>query len=364
MRIALFSSFSPESGASSVPLRAHLEHMLDLDVHWYYLASEPVQRAKSHWLGKPLSDVQLAADLAVGSTRAIRRIADQLEGDLFWVVGHFEGVSVAAELIDRGKSVHLTVHDDPICMFRRSRRYRLLAPLMACHFSKVIRSARSVDVISTKMRDAFRKKYSVESLPVYRYVPELPAVSGKPDTAMLLVGHIGSVYHPRPFEFFLRACEQYAARHKRALKIIRIGTSPELDAIAAESPGVFHHYGELAEREAIAVLARCDFLYAMYPDGARFECFRRTSMPMKLSTYIQAQRPIFAHTPPDSGLAEVVDKFRIGNLCSSDKVEAIIEAISKLVDHVIEPKNFETARQDLMSRQQIDRLRAALTLQS
>jgi hypothetical protein len=33
---------------------------------------------------------------------------------LYWVVGHYEGISVASELIAQGKKVHLTIHDDPL----------------------------------------------------------------------------------------------------------------------------------------------------------------------------------------------------------------------------------------------------------
>lgn len=369
MRIALFSSFSPEIGGGSVPLRGHLREMRDFDIHWYYLAPSPVQTERTHYLGMPLSDLQLAADLAAraglpGSTAAVRRVVDELQADLFWVVGHYEGVSVAAELLRRGKPVHLTVHDDPVCMFKRSRRYRLLTPLMAGLFSKVITHVKSADVISRNMRDAYLQKYKVESFPVYRYVPALPDVpirvpESSPKT--LLVGHIGSIYHPAPFRAFLRACRNIAAEKNRELKVLRVGTSPELDEITCENPSVFENRGELTEDQAIPLLASCDLVYAMYPAGNRFECFRRTSMPMKLSTYIQAQRPIFAHTPADSGLAQVVGQFRIGQVCSSEKVELIRTAIAQLLDSPCKPETFESARQQLMGRQQIDRLRLALS---
>jgi hypothetical protein len=366
-RIALFGSFSPEIGGGSVPLRDHLKNMPDLNVRWYYLAPQAVQRKRSDWLGKPLSDLQFASDLIArtgflpGSTSAVQRIVERLEGDLFWVVGHYEGVCVAAELIKRGKPVHLTVHDDPICMFKRSRRYRLLTPLMERHFSGVLKAAKSVDVISSNLREAYLRKYHVESFPVYRYVPELPPAVARDSVGNgLRIGHIGSVYHAEPFRMFLRACEGYAALKKCTLRIVRIGSSPELDAVAAESPILFENRGELDEQKAIEVLASCDFVYAMYPDGSRFECFRRTSLPMKLSTYIQAQRPIFAHTTGDSGLAQVVAKFQVGKVCSSQEPEDLRRAVDELLKAEVETKRFEEAREELMGRKQIDQLRGAL----
>jgi hypothetical protein len=367
VRIALFTPFSPVSGASSVPLRAHLEQMTDLDIRWYYLAKETVDRPCSQRVGTPLSDVQLALDLSArtgvlpGSTAAVRRIADQLEGDLFWILGHYEGVSVAAELLKQGRPVHLTVHDDPIGMFQRSRRYRALTPLMAGLFAKVIRAAKSVDVISKNLRDAYLSRYNVKSFVVYRYVPELPKFPARPTEDSLTIGHIGSLYHAQPFRQFLQACRDYTAAKNRKLKILRIGTSPELDSVAAENPDVFRHAGELDEKEAIARLAQCDFVYAMYPDGKRFERFRRTSMPMKFSTYIQAQRPIFAHTPLDSGLAEFVDRSQVGVVCRSVRPGDIHDCIDKLLQRDISARNFEQLRSELMGREQIEQLRHALS---
>jgi hypothetical protein len=367
MRIALFCSFSPESGAGSVPLRGYLEQLSDIDIHWYYLSYAPAHRAKTQYLGKPFSELQLASDLAAraglpGSTSTARRIADQLDADRFWVVGHYEGVSVAAELLQRGKHVHLSVQDDPICMFRRSRRYRLLVPLMERHFANVITGAKSVDVISNNMRDAYRGKYKIDSIPAYRYVAALPNLERTdcPATTTLRIGHIGSLYHTAPLRIFMEACQAVAKEKDRGLKIVRIGSSPEIDRIASEKPALFDHKGELNEDQAIQILASCDLVYAMYPPGTRFQCFRRTSLPMKMSTYIQAQRPIFAHTPPDSGLSQVVEQFRIGKVCSSENVEEIKTALHQLLDDTIEPGNFESARQQLMGKEQVDALRAAL----
>jgi hypothetical protein len=367
MRIALFTSFSPEIGGGSVPLRDHLEYLSDLNICWYYLAPQTITRENCEWLGKPFSDLQLAADLVArtgflpGSTTAARHVAQRLEGDLFWVVGHYEGVSVAAELLKLGKCVHLTVHDDPVCMFKRSRRYRPLTPLMERHFSKVVRAVKSVDVISRNLRQAYQKKYGVESFRVYRYVPELPELSEKRDESALVVGHIGSVYHPQPFRIFLKGCQGYAAEMKRSLKVIRIGSSPELDAVAAENPQLFENRGELNEAEAVRALAGCDLVYAMYPAGSRFECFRRTSQPMKLSTYIQAQRPIFAHTPPDSGLAEIVSKFRVGMVCPSDKEDGIRDCLEKFAAMKVGREQFEELREELTGVGQLEELRRALS---
>lgn len=367
MRIALFTPYSPEIGGGSVQLRSHLAQMPDLSVEWYYLSPGPVRGDHRHWLGSPLSPAQFAADLSSrsgflpGSTRPVRDILSRMDADLYWVVAHYEGISLAAELLFMGKPVHLTVHDEPLAMLIRSRRFRPLWPLMSLTFSRVLRGARSVDVTSTNMRDLFKLKYGVNCFALYKYLPELPEVNFHLSEKMLTVGHIGSLYHPVPFRKFVLACRSYATKENRSMKIVRIGDSPEMDKIAAENLATFENHGELLEEDALPVLGTCDFVYAMYPDGLRFRGFRRTSLPIKLSTYIQAQRPIFAHTPPDSGLAQLVCKYAVGTVCSSQSEDVIHQALQATLQGKITRHHFETLRSDLMGPNQLLLLKNALT---
>lgn len=366
MRIALFTPYSPEIGGGSVQLRSHLAHMPELKVEWYYLASREVPGERRHWLGNSLSSTKFALDLSAragilpGSTTAVREIANKIDADLYWVVAHYEGISVAAELLARGKSVHLTVHDDPIAMLIRSRRFRLLLPLMTRIFSRVLRGAKSVDVTSTAMRDHFKRKYHVNCFALYKYLPELPPMNFQLSDNTLTVGHIGSLYHPGPFRQFVLAARNYANARKQTLRIVRIGASPEMDKVVSEGLAAFESHGELLEQDALPVLSMCDFVYAMYPHGYRFQGFRRTSLPIKLSTYIQAQRPIFAHTPPDSGLALLISKHGVGTVCPSDGQAGIQSSIQSLLAAKIDKENFEALRSDLMGPRQLQLLRDAL----
>jgi hypothetical protein len=367
MRIALFTPYSPEIGGGSVQLRSHLAQMPELNVEWYYLSTAAVQGDHRHWLGKTLPPRQFVADLSArsgflpGSTRPVREIVSRMDADLYWIVAHYEGISVADELLSMGKAVHLTVHDEPLAMLIRSRRLRPLWPLMSPTFSRVLRSAGSVDVTSENMRDYFKRKYKVDSFALYKYLPELPAMEFHLSENALTVGHIGSLYHPDPFRKFVLACRSYAAKQNLFLKIVRIGDSPAVEKIASENLVTFENYGELLEKDALPVLATCDFVYAMYPPGYRFKGFRRTSLPIKLSTYIQAQRPIFAHTPPDSGLAQLICKYGVGTVCSSDSEHTIQQAIQLIRPAKITRHHFEVLRRDLMGPNQLLLLKNVLT---
>ena len=130
MRIALFTPFSPDIGGGSVQLRSHLGQLSDLNVEWYYLAPAPVGGAST--LAGPSTHLRAARLGSIGQKRVSagfyekrsREITEKLDADLYWVVAHYEGISVAAELLRMGKPVHLTVHDDPLAILIMSRRFR------------------------------------------------------------------------------------------------------------------------------------------------------------------------------------------------------------------------------------------------
>jgi len=99
----------------------------------------------------------------------------------------------------------------------------------------------------------------------------------------------------------------------------------------------------------------------MYPEGFRFQGFRRTSLPMKLSTYVQAQRPIFAHTPSDSSLASIVGKYRLGAICTTSDESELRNTLHSLFQKEVPRARFEEVRLDLMGPATLQQLRAALT---
>jgi hypothetical protein len=211
------------------------------------------------------------------------------------------------------------------------------------------------------MRDYFKRKYNIDSFAVYKYLPELREVRPCLSAEHLTVGHIGKLYHSGPFRRFILACRSYAAAQKRTLRIVRIGSCPEMDRVSSENLAVFESYGDLLELDAIPVLATCDFVYAMYPEGFRFQSFRRTSLPMKLSTYVQVQRPIFAHTPSDSSLASIVGKYNLGAVCTTNEESELRHALHAVLQKEVPHARFEEVRLELMGPAPLQQLRAALT---
>jgi glycosyltransferase involved in cell wall biosynthesis len=369
MRIALFTPFSPDLGGGSIQLKSLLPQLAEFEINWYYLASAKAPSGVGIWLGKQLMGGPLLKDVSRssrmwlrGTSKRIREIAAEMNADLYWIVAMNEGVLVGLELSASGKPVHLTIHDDPVSVFHRSIRYRFLSSLMAKSFSRLLRSVKSVDVISSGMRDFYRERFAIESLVVYRYVQALPRLKDRAfDTKVLRVGHIGIVYSAKQLKEFVEALRSHGRNLGVPIKLVKIGRSREFEKVQQAYPDLVEDLGELSEKEAIEELSKCNFLYSMYPDASRFEVFRRTSQPMKLSTYIQAQRPIFAHTPEDSTLAAAVRKYRIGSVCpASDRqgIQVGLEALAQLEE--IPRERFEQARSELLGIAQVKNLEGML----
>ena len=349
-------------------MRSHLHFLPELDVTWYYLSEQPVQKPRENWkwlgnrlaAGELLKDMSARAGFLRSGKRRVREIVARMDAELYWIVGHYEGLSVAAELQEQNKPVHLTIHDDPFGTWARSGRYKWFQPLLRRTFPRVLREARNVDVTSWGMRNLYRQTYGVSCFSVYLHVAGLPRLNVDLDSRKLTIGHIGTLYHREPFERFLLACKQIAVEQKRELKVILIGASAELGTFSEREPRIFEKHGDLEEAAAIPLLASCDLLYAMYPAGKKFERFRQTSLPIKLSSYAQAQRPIFAHTPGDSTLARIVAPWQVGTVCESFDAPVVASQLGEALNLAVPHENFEQLRIDLMGVEQVRQLRTAL----
>ena len=99
------------------------------------------------------------------------------------------------------------------------------------------------------------------------------------------------------------------------------------------------------EQELVGELARCHFLYAMYPFSRSLRTFTRTSLPTKLSTYVQAQRPILGHGPAQSSLATFLHDTRTGVMWSSANVQDGVRSINSLMQQSVDRQQWERAHE-------------------
>lgn len=255
-----------------------------------------------------LDSTRYAGSLA----RGVEALADRVGARAVWVVAHGAAVHVAARLIASGRRpLHLTVHDDPaFANALRSRRYLPLVPWVERDFAASARGARSVDVIGEGMRDRYRRRYGVEAAVVHRALAGPLAGSPPYDRGAsgLAVGVLGSTYAYRPLRQLAEAVRRASGRLGVRGRVVVIGRGHG-DRLRGEFRGVVEveAAGHLSEPEGVERLGRCFALYLNYPFGWRDAVLRRTSFPTKLSTYVQAARPLLVHAPADSSVAALRD---------------------------------------------------------
>jgi hypothetical protein len=346
-RVALFTDFSPSIGGGGTILRNLLKRFNNVQVQWFYSASAtadlpgtiriPGLPDKGSVLGGVVDFCRLWKGWRKRELVETARPIQEASADVHWVVAHGVGIALGNMLktLQPEIPLHVTVHDDPEnALLKRSRRFRHLSWLVEKPMRQLMTNADSIDVISRSMQEYYHKKFGVDSEVVHVCVDSLPGVApfaGKDNE--LHIGHIGSIYSHNQFASFLRGVDIYARQ---------MGLKPILKLIGKQlwsaerfarnlSPGAsVCLLGEMQEEAAVQQLAGCDFVYAAYPFSDSFRVFRQTSLPTKLSTYVRAQRLIFAHTPMDSTLANVVTQFQTGIVCP----EAGIEAIARHVDMI------------------------------
>jgi glycosyltransferase involved in cell wall biosynthesis len=240
--------------------------------------------------------------LAVAEARGARAL---------WVVMYYAGVAIAARLARSGHlPLHLTVHDDPAFgVALRSRRYLALVPWIERDFARALRAASSVDVIGRGMAERYRRRYGVESTIVHRALDEPIASSGDYDAARngLRVGVLGSTYGYEQLPLLARAVELAAARLSVAPRLLIVGQGHG-EELRAEFAGRVEvdFTGHVSEAEGVALLRDCFALYLNYPFGRRDAVLRQASFPTKLSSYVQAARPLLIHAPGDSSVMPLV----------------------------------------------------------
>ncbi len=359
-QIVLFSAFAPTGGGGGTNLRTILPELCErYEILWFYTARQPSRGFEEGWLGAPLvgrsnpvSDILTTASLLLGTPSAgLERIIAKLlnvKCDAYWVVSHNEGLRVALELIQRSsRPVHLTIQDDwagALCA--RSLRYRLLATLANNLSDRTIRKVASLDVTSDGMQEYYKKRLGVEGVVIHPLIAgPLPPVGGD-EVKDFTVGHVGSLYSRKEFISLL---ESLAAVTKRvgAQPLVKTwGTPLSLSSIPGRLRRMVEVAPALDETMVVRELGRCRLVYAMYPFRKSLRTFTGTSLPTKLSTYVQAQVPIIAQGPATSTLARFIRDTETGvtwsSMSSQDGQQAILAGTRMKID-----RNHWTLARDL-----------------
>lgn len=233
----------------------------------------------------------------------VAALAKERNAGHVWIVLHMSGVPIAARLATRhGLAFHATVHDDPpYAIALRSKQAIAFTPWVAWAFARALRAAVTVDTISAPMAARYSRRYGVKSVVVHRGLagPLTPRARFARKEGELTVGVLGNVYHYAQLPKLVQAVGLAAADVGVPGKVVVLGQGYgdrlRVDSLAS---GVnVEVLGHVPESEAVERLSGCLALYLNYPFGWRDRVLRQTSLPVKLSTYLLATRPILFHGP-------------------------------------------------------------------
>lgn len=360
--ICLFTAHSPQIGGGGVILRSLIAGLQDVSVSWYYISNSAAPGYENGYLGPALMGGSFVNDawntwkmLTAQKTQLIDELVKKMlaiECDAYWIVSHNEGLRVAYELArsQTSRPVHLTVHDDwagALCA--RSLRYRFMTGPAKQLTVKTLKAVSSFDVISLGMRNYYEKISGLKGQICHRYLRK-DSIRHEYDPAgnsadELTVGHIGSIYDRKDLLSFLSVLVEFAEGKGKKALLLMWGCHLKAADIPAHLQGNIKFCPTLPEEKVLPELARCEFVYAMYPMSKALSGFSNTSLPTKLTSYVQAGRPVFGHCPDESTLAEFLKTTGLGVLWDTGNRESGLRALADIFTMAPDGKQFEKARQ-------------------
>ena len=342
-RICLFTAHSPASGGGGTILRSLVQNMPNISVVWCYTGSK-VHGYEVGFMGAGIMGGNILNDVASTFTmvngfdnKRINKLVDKMLNvpcDIYWIVSHNEGLRVAFELAKRQnkRPVHLTVHDDwGGALAAQSVRYRLFTRPANKLTIKTLQAVSSFDVISYGMQNYYKDISGLNGEVCHRFL-SAQSINVKPfrGGTNVNIGHIGRLYKKDSLIRLIKLLKKFYDP-KGITPIVKLwGCHLNSDTIPNSLRTNVCFYPTASEDDVIPQLANCDILYAMYPLDKRLEIFAQTSLPTKLTSYLQAGRPILAHCPQNSTLAEYINATGLGVIWQSDNETAGMAALSKM----------------------------------
>ncbi len=369
-RICLFTAHSPNIGGGSVILKSLIENLPEADIKWHYLSDNPSTGYETGFMGPGVMGSSLFKDVyntfLMLSERSVRRIDEivkellAFECDSYWIVSHNEGLRVATELIrlQHTRPVHLTVHDDwagALCA--RSFRYKMMARLANKMTILALTKVTSVDVVSKGMQEYYLKISNRKSEICHRYL-DLSSLAKYNhlhtlDQSKLVVGHIGSIYKNNDLVKFLTLLAAFEKLKGIKVELNMWGYHAGKNSIPDEFKDLIRINDQLTEEKVIIELTKCNFVYCMYPQISNLRIFSKTSLPTKLTSYVQVCRPIFGHGPSDSTLAEFLKSTETGVMWTSNNLKNGMDLIDELRTTRYDKLNWIKARDNYFGSQNL-----------
>lgn len=225
----------------------------------------------------------------------------------------------------------VNVHDDPVNRLRLKHQPVWFLRWYEAQFAKTLRAAQGVGVISDGMGEVYQQRYGVQTTTLYIGVePEkcLTARCPDPNRQPILIASLGSQNSAENWDLLIDAVQLLNAQPaEQKFQILHIGNlqphlpmTPEVEVT-----------GWLPEEEFLRQLDRADICFLNASFALEQAEVGRLSFPLKIHSFIQAQRPMVALGPSDSSVVRFVRAHACGAVCEHRDEALLGETILQLV---------------------------------
>jgi glycosyltransferase involved in cell wall biosynthesis len=198
-------------------------------------------------------------------------------------------------------------------------------------FDETIRRSAAVATASHPMARLYRDRFGVKAVPVISSYPRAIActpVAGPRAGEPIVIGMAGQFYAADEWSQLLavlHAVDWTVAGCR--VSIVAMGPMRPPSKTAEKVTFL----GWKPQKEAIEILAGCDFLYCPYPFDPSMEEVARQSFPSKLVLYLASGRLVIFHGPAYSSAADYIAGKGCGVLATNLSAESILREIERLV---------------------------------
>lgn len=244
----------------------------------------------------------------------------------------------------------VNVHDDPVNRIKVKGYTDWLVKLYQASFAKTMRTAKRCGVISQYMGEIYQERYGVKTTTLYIGVEAskcLPIRAFEAGKEPVLIGSIGSMNSAENWGLLIEAVRLINSRlGRKKIQILHIGSLPD----HMRAPGEVEVTGWVPEDEYLHHLSRIDASFLNGSFAPQFSETSKLSFPLKIHSYIQAQKPMLAFGPSDSAVVRFVQDYQCGAVCT----EFNLESLSSSLDHLIGNQQvYEKAQTGVMKLQQV-----------
>jgi len=240
-----------------------------------------------------------------------------------------------------GVPLLVSIHDDPVNRIRAKNLPGWMVQLYERELSKTLRASKRCGVISDYMGEHYLERFGVQTTTLFIGVEEekcLPPKVLTSETKPIVIGSIGSVNSAENWNTLIETVRSLNQRHgEGSFRILHIGELAQTLPVADDVEVT----GWVPEEGFVDHLRRIDIGFLNWSFAPEMSETARTSLPLKITSYIQAQTPMLALGPERS----TVIRFVQDNLCGATCTEPVAEALAACLENFVgNPDDCATAQ--------------------